>query len=80
VVIEADSGEARTGAQRIEPDHSPRAPQSGPAPAARSALAPALLPAQSSGIDLQREVEQFLYLQAELLDAKAVAGLDGAVR
>ncbi len=60
VVIEAAPGESLSGAQRIEPDHSPRAPHGGAAPA------PALLP----GADLQREVEQFLYLQAELLDAK----------
>ena len=60
VVIEAAAGDGPSGAQRIEPDHSPRAPHAGAAPA------PALLP----GADLQREVEQFLYLQAELLDAK----------
>lgn len=60
VVIEAAPGEGLSGAQRIEPDHSPRAPHAGTAPA------PALLPEA----DLQREVEQFLYLQAELLDAK----------
>jgi 3-phenylpropionate/cinnamic acid dioxygenase small subunit len=60
VVIEAGTAEGPSGAQRIEPDHSPRTPHGGAAPA------PALLP----GADLQREVEQFLYLQAELLDAK----------
>ena len=60
VVIEVAPGESLSGAQRIEPDHSPRVPHAGVAPA------PALLP----GADLQREVEQFLYLQAELLDAK----------
>jgi 3-phenylpropionate/cinnamic acid dioxygenase small subunit len=60
VVIEAGTAEGLSGAQRIEPDHSPRTPHGGAAPA------PALLP----GADLQREVEQFLYLQAELLDAK----------
>jgi 3-phenylpropionate/cinnamic acid dioxygenase small subunit len=71
VVIEAAPGESLSGAQRIEPDHSPRAPQGGAAPAAPWAgPAPALLPVQSSGTDLQREVEQFLFLQAELLDAK----------
>jgi 3-phenylpropionate/cinnamic acid dioxygenase small subunit len=69
VVIEAaESGEGadRTGAQRVEPDHSPRAPQAGMA--AQSGALP------KSGIvvtgDLQREVEQFLYRQAELLDGK----------
>lgn len=60
VVIEAGTAEGPSGAQRIEPDHSPRTSHGGAAPA------PALLP----GADLQREVEQFLYLQAELLDAK----------
>lgn len=69
VVIEAGQGAERTGAQRVEPDHSPVAPQSGaaPRPAAATGLpAPAALPAG----DLQREVEQFLYRQAELLDGK----------
>jgi len=68
VVIEAaPADDARTGAQRVEPDHSPRAPQAGTAPAAPwIGPAPALL----AGTDLQREVEQFLYRQAELLDAK----------
>jgi 3-phenylpropionate/cinnamic acid dioxygenase small subunit len=68
VVIEATpADDTRTGAQRIEPDHSPRAPQVGTAPAAPwIGPAPALL----AGTDLQREVEQFLYRQAELLDAK----------
>jgi 3-phenylpropionate/cinnamic acid dioxygenase small subunit len=69
VVIEAaESGEgaARTGAQRVEPDHSPRAPQAG------MARAPGTLPSPALGVanDLQREVEQFLYRQAELLDGK----------
>jgi 3-phenylpropionate/cinnamic acid dioxygenase small subunit len=72
VVIEAGEGAQRTGAQAIEPDHSPRAPQAGAALAAAGLpplglLQPGLLPA---GGDVQREVEQFLYRQAELLDAK----------
>ena len=63
VVIEAGANEARSGAQRIEPDHSPRAPvSSSPAPLPRPGLVPAG--------DVQREVEQFLYSQAELLDGK----------
>ncbi|MDM0035171.1 aromatic-ring-hydroxylating dioxygenase subunit beta [Variovorax sp. J22P271] len=63
VVIEAASGDAATGAQVIAPDHSPRAPQPGAAPAVpRAGLV--------AGNDLQREVEQLLYLQAELLDRK----------
>lgn len=63
VVIEATEAEhTRTGAQRIEPDHSPRAPLGN----GQGALAPAL----TVGHALQHEVEQLLYRQAELLDAK----------
>jgi len=69
VVIEATPGEARTGAQVIAPDHSPRAPLG--TPGAQRALPRAGLGAAgAAGIELQREVEQLLYLQAELLDAK----------
>jgi 3-phenylpropionate/cinnamic acid dioxygenase small subunit len=67
VVIEATQAAAvRTGAQAVEPDHSPRAPQAG------AAAAPAGQPplALRVDIELQREVEQFLYRQAELLDGK----------
>jgi 3-phenylpropionate/cinnamic acid dioxygenase small subunit len=71
VVIEAREGEARTGAQAVEPDHSPRTPIGKRSPAVGDAAAPAVLPvAASAAGDLQREVEQFLYRQAELLDAK----------
>ena len=69
VVIESNEEQARTGAQAIEPDHSPRAPigrGGAPAEVPRSGL-PA--PAAIAG-DVQREVEQFLYRQAELLDGK----------
>ena len=70
VVIEAREGEARTGAQAIEPDHSPRAPL-GRADAAATDLPHAgIVPAAASGPDVQREVEQFLFHQAELLDGK----------
>ena len=62
VVIEAGSGAVPSGAQRIEPDHSPRAAVASPATLPRSGLVPAG--------DVQREVEQFLYAQAELLDGK----------
>jgi 3-phenylpropionate/cinnamic acid dioxygenase small subunit len=65
VVIEAGDA-APTGAQRVEPDHSPRAPQAGAAMATRGLPAPALAVPH----ELQREVEQFLYRQAELLDGK----------
>jgi 3-phenylpropionate/cinnamic acid dioxygenase small subunit len=63
VVIEATPvDDTRTGAQRIEPDHSPRAaPREG---------AGVLAPALKVGHELQHEVEQLLYRQAELLDAK----------
>jgi 3-phenylpropionate/cinnamic acid dioxygenase small subunit len=81
VVIEATEGEAKTGAQSIEPDHSPRAPlggashwKSSPRDVPRAGLViatgTATTGATSTAVDLQREVEQFLYLQAELLDAK----------
>lgn len=66
VVIEATKDAARTGAQAIEPDHSPRAPVR----EGRAVPRAGLLPAQAAGADLQREIEQFLYLQAELLDGK----------
>jgi len=59
VVIAGDTAKGPTGAQSIEPTHSPRTPHKS------SALPNALFAA-----DLQREVEQLLYRQAELLDAK----------
>ncbi|MDP3084095.1 MAG: aromatic-ring-hydroxylating dioxygenase subunit beta [Rubrivivax sp.] len=65
VVIEAGSGDERTGAQVIAPDHSPRTPVAeSSAPSLRAGLR------VGGSADLQREVEQLLYLQAELLDAK----------
>jgi 3-phenylpropionate/cinnamic acid dioxygenase small subunit len=68
VVIEALEAAATTGAQSVAPDHSPRAPQAGAlAFGYGKALPP--VPALAGG-DLQREVEQFLYRQAELLDGK----------
>ena len=66
VVIEAGATAARTGAQSVEPDHSPRARQAGVAAGEAPLPAAGLL----AGNDLQREVEQFLYRQAELLDDK----------
>jgi len=63
VVIEGDAAAAPTGAERIEPTH-----------AGRTRAAPGAVPSLQAGLaaagDLQREVEQFLYLQAERLDAK----------
>ena len=67
VVIEATQDAQRTGAQAVEPDHSPRAPQAGTTASAAGIPKTGLL---APGSDLQREVEQFLYLQAELLDGK----------
>lgn len=66
VVIEGRSEGARTGAQALVPDHSPRAPIS-MAQRSRSALP---RPALVVDAALQREVEQLLFLQAELLDGK----------
>jgi len=69
VVIDANAAPGATGAQAVAPDHSPRAPQLGVgAPQRGPGVLPA--PAFSAGTDLQREVEQFLYRQAELLDGK----------
>ena len=65
VVIEAGDA-APTGAQRVAPDHSPRS-RTGTVDSAADALPkPGLIVAG----DVQREVEQFLYRQAELLDGK----------
>jgi 3-phenylpropionate/cinnamic acid dioxygenase small subunit len=65
VVIEAGDS-APTGAQRVAPDHSPRA-RTGTVDSAADALPkPGLIVAG----DVQREVEQFLFRQAELLDGK----------
>lgn len=68
VVIEAGS-QAATGAQAVAPDHSPRARQLGVGAPQRPEEAPPAAPL-AAGADLQREVEQFLYRQAELLDGK----------
>ena len=62
IVIAGDSAQGPTGAQAIEPTHSPRTPHKA------GELPTAVLSA--AGVDLQREVEQLLYRQAELLDAK----------
>ena len=66
VVIDGNTAGPATGAQRIEPSHSPRATLAG------QPLVPRELPRAEVGgaPDLHREVEQFLWLQAELLDAK----------
>jgi 3-phenylpropionate/cinnamic acid dioxygenase small subunit len=66
VVIEGAPGAAPTGAQAIDADHSPVAPLSRAAVSARTLPKPGLM------VDpvLQREIEQLLFLQAEILDGK----------
>jgi 3-phenylpropionate/cinnamic acid dioxygenase small subunit len=69
VVIAGGTTQGATGAQAVAPDHSPRAQQLGVgAPQRGPEVLPA--PALAAGMDLQREVEQLLYRQAELLDGK----------
>jgi 3-phenylpropionate/cinnamic acid dioxygenase small subunit len=65
-VVIAGNATAPSGAQAVVPDHSPVAPLTG---AARTIET---LPrmGHAAAADLQREVEQFLYQQAELLDGK----------
>ena len=62
IVIDGAVARGATGAQSIEPTHSPRGPQ--------LTAAPVPLPGLAVGIDVQREVEQLLFRQAELLDGK----------
>ena len=64
VVIRADSAARRTGAQRMAPDHSPRAA------VVQVKAAKALAAVSTTNGDLQRRVEQFLYAQSEILDNK----------
>ncbi len=70
VVIEAKQDGARTGAQSVEPDHSPRAAQVGSTAAARPLPRAGMAVRTAQDADLLREVEQLLYMQAELLDGK----------
>lgn len=65
IVIENAGGDA-VGAQAIAPDHTPRAAASAATPAVR----PVAVPAPAAGVDVLREIEQFLYRQSELLDEK----------
>ncbi len=66
VVIGGETAGPATGAQAIEPTHSPRATLAGQPAHERE------LPRREvvTAPDLHREVEQFLYRQAELLDGK----------
>ncbi len=66
VVIEATQAAVRTGAQAIEPGHSPVAPLSRSMEGPRAQPLPGLIVEPA----LQREVEQFLFTQAEILDGK----------
>ena len=62
VVIFSGKQEAQTGAQALAPDHSPRQRYRADQLPARSCI--------RAELDLQRQVEQFLFYQAELLDTK----------
>ena len=64
VIAAAPDLAAITGAQRIAPEHSPR----GHGGVARAPAS--LLKVSRAKPELQQEVEQFLYAQAELLDGK----------
>jgi 3-phenylpropionate/cinnamic acid dioxygenase small subunit len=66
IVIES-AGDERVGAQSIEPDHVARGPQAAVPQIARPA--PRASGARTE-LDVQREIEQFLYRQSELLDGK----------
>jgi len=68
VVIEAGDA-APTGAQAIAPDHSPRAP-TGDAQRVDSLSRLRERAGVRATPELQQEIEQFLYLQAEFLDGK----------
>jgi 3-phenylpropionate/cinnamic acid dioxygenase small subunit len=66
VVIDGKTTGPATGAQAIEPTHSPRATLTGQAVHSQAVPRPEAVATP----DLHREVEQLLYLQAELLDGK----------
>jgi 3-phenylpropionate/cinnamic acid dioxygenase small subunit len=71
IVIENAGGDA-VGAQAIAPDHAARAaPSPHPVPeVARPASAPTTGATTGATTDTLREIEQLLYRQSELLDAK----------
>ncbi len=68
VVIDGDAAGPATGAQSIEPTHSPRARPGGQVASERRM--PRREAVSTVSAELHREVEQLLWLQAELLDAK----------
>jgi 3-phenylpropionate/cinnamic acid dioxygenase small subunit len=63
IVIES-AADAQIGAEAIAPDHVPRE-----APSSR-AVSQVARPVRAPAADVQREIEQFLYRQSELLDSK----------
>lgn len=63
VVIFSDKQGVQTGAEALAPDHSPRERYRAQKLPARSAV--------RADLDLLRQVEQFLFYQAELLDTKS---------
>lgn len=63
VVIFSGKHGMQTGAEALAPDHSPRERYRAATLPARSAV--------RAELDLQRQVEQFLFYQAELLDTKS---------
>jgi 3-phenylpropionate/cinnamic acid dioxygenase small subunit len=67
VVIFSREKESQTGAQALEPQHIARQ-RYAPQPLPKSSVL-AITPEQSAA-DLQQQVEQFIYYQAELLDTK----------
>lgn len=70
VVIFTGKQEVRTGAQVLAPDHSPRQQyRAQPLPERSSLKMPVSAKTDADGA-LQRQIEQFLYYQAELLDTK----------
>jgi benzoate/toluate 1,2-dioxygenase beta subunit len=70
IVIESAPVDERVGAQAIEPDHVPRSPTVAAAVPQLARPAPLRAPGGQSELDTQREIEQFLYRQSELLDSK----------
>jgi 3-phenylpropionate/cinnamic acid dioxygenase small subunit len=70
VKIYAGTAKAKSGAQRIAPDHSPRAKVANLVAPAQVLKAAKHLSGPSTGLDRLRAVEQFLFLQSELLDGK----------
>jgi 3-phenylpropionate/cinnamic acid dioxygenase small subunit len=73
VVIFSGKTERQTGAQSLEPEHTARERYS-PKPLPKKAIRVPTGLAADAAFNLQRQVEQFLYFQAELLDTKNWGG------